>query len=82
MRAFEVVTARDASHAVALLAEHASAGKVKVVAGGTDLMADLKFAPSSHAPNVVVDISRAEELRSISLTREGLSIGEIGRAHV
>ena len=77
MRAFEVVTARDASHAVALLAEHASAGKVKVVAGGTDLMADLKFAPSSHAPNVVVDISRAEELRSISLTKEGLSIGAL-----
>ena len=77
MRAFEVVTARDASHAVALLAEHASAGKVRVVAGGTDLMADLKFAPSSHAPNVVVDISRAEELRSISLTKEGLSIGAL-----
>jgi carbon-monoxide dehydrogenase medium subunit len=77
MRAFEVVTARDSSHAVALLAEHASAGKVKVIAGGTDLMADLKFAPSSHAPAVVVDISRADELRSIEMTGEGLSIGAL-----
>jgi carbon-monoxide dehydrogenase medium subunit len=77
MRAFEVVTARDAQHAVALLADHATAGKVKVMAGGTDLMADLKFAPSSHAPQVIVDISRAEDLRSISMTDAGLSIGAL-----
>jgi carbon-monoxide dehydrogenase medium subunit len=77
MRAFEVVSAKDSRHAVALLAEHASAGKVKVIAGGTDLMADLKFAPSSHAPNVVVDISRVEDLRAIAITEEGLSIGAL-----
>lgn len=77
MRAFEVVTARDAQHAVALLADHATAGKVKVMAGGTDLMADLKFAPSSHAPQVIVDISRAEDLRSIAMTDAGLSIGAL-----
>jgi carbon-monoxide dehydrogenase medium subunit len=77
MRAFEVVTARDAQHAVALLADHATAGKVKVLAGGTDLMADLKFSPSSHAPQVIVDISRAEDLRSIAMTDTGLSIGAL-----
>jgi carbon-monoxide dehydrogenase medium subunit len=77
MKAFEVMSARDARHAVALLAEHAPTSKVKVLAGGTDLLADLKFAPLSHIPNVVVDISRAEELRAITLTDAGLSIGAL-----
>ena len=77
MRAFEVFSATDSRHAVALLAEHAAKAKVKVLAGGTDLLADLKFAPSSHSPAVVVDISRVGELRSITLTDEGLSIGAL-----
>ncbi|OFW01186.1 MAG: hypothetical protein A3I61_08075 [Acidobacteria bacterium RIFCSPLOWO2_02_FULL_68_18] len=77
MKAFEVVSARDARHAVALLAERAAKAKVKVLAGGTDLMADLKFASSSHAPDVLIDISRAQELRNISVTDEGLSIGAL-----
>ena len=77
MKAFEVFTAKDSRHAVALLAEHSAAAKVKVLAGGTDLLADLKFAPLSHAPAVVVDISRADELRSIAVTDQGLSIGAL-----
>jgi len=48
---------------------------VKVIAGGTDLLADLKF--SSHTPGVVVDISRAEDLRGIGMTDEGLRIGAL-----
>jgi carbon-monoxide dehydrogenase medium subunit len=77
MRAFEVVAAKDAQHAVALLAEHARTSKVKVLAGGTDLLADLKFAPSSHAPDVIVDISRADDLRRLAVTDEGLVIGSL-----
>ena len=77
MKAFEVFTAKDSRHAVALLAEHSAAAKVKVLAGGTDLLADLKFAPLSHAPAIVVDISRADELRSIKQTDDGLSIGAL-----
>ena len=73
MRAFEFVAAKDSKHAVALLAEHSAS--VKVLAGGTDLLADLKFSP--HTPRVVVDISRAEDLRGISKTDEGLSIGAL-----
>ena len=46
MRAFEYVAARDSGHAVALLAEHGSSGKI--LAGGTDLLIELKSAP--HAP--------------------------------
>jgi CO/xanthine dehydrogenase FAD-binding subunit len=73
MRAFELYTAKDSQHAVSLLAEHGPS--VKVVAGGTDLMADLKF--SAHSPSVLVDISRLDDLRHIRLTDEGLSIGAL-----
>ncbi len=75
MRAFEVYAAKDSQHAVALLAEYAPSNKVRVIAGGTDLMADLKFSP--HSPDVVVDISRAGDLKNITLTKEGLRIGAL-----
>ncbi|HEY3091595.1 MAG TPA: FAD binding domain-containing protein [Vicinamibacterales bacterium] len=75
MRAFEFFAAKDASDAVALLAKHGP--RVKVIAGGTDLLADLKFAAASHAPAVVVDISRADDMRGIQLTGQGLRIGAL-----
>ena len=75
MRPFELFSAKDSRDAVALLAKHSVSCKVKVIAGGTDLLADLKFSP--HSPNVVVDISRAEDLKSITLTEEELSIGAL-----
>ena len=75
MRAFEFYSAKNASDAVALLAQHGP--KVKVLAGGTDLLADLKFAAASHHPEVVVDISRADELRGIGMTDQGLRIGAL-----
>ena len=75
MRAFEVYSAKDSRDAVALLAKHTVSSKVRVIAGGTDLLADLKFSP--HSPNVVVDISRAEELKSITVTDDGLRIGAL-----
>src|ERR1700729_852379 len=74
MRAFEVFAAKDSHHAVALLAQHTGV-KVKVLAGGTDLLADLKFSP--HSPDVIVDISRAQDLKDIALTEDGLSIGAL-----
>jgi len=73
MRAFEYVAARDAGQAVALLAEHGAS--VKILAGGTDLLVELKSA--SHAPRMIVDISRATDLKNIALTDEGLSIGAL-----
>ena len=75
MRAFDFYAAKDSSEAVALLAQHGPA--VKVLAGGTDLLADLKFASASHAPKVVVDISRADDLRGIDTTEQGLRIGAL-----
>jgi len=73
MKAFEVVTAKDSRHALALLAEHGSAAKV--LAGGTDLLADLKSA--HDVPALIVDISRAEDLKGIAITDEGLHIGAL-----
>jgi CO/xanthine dehydrogenase FAD-binding subunit len=75
MRAFDLYVAKDSRDAVMLLARHSAVSKVKVIAGGTDLLADLKF--SAHSPNVVVDISRANELKSITVTDEGLRIGAL-----
>jgi carbon-monoxide dehydrogenase medium subunit len=73
MKAFELVVAKDAAHAVALLAEHGPS--VKVLAGGTDLLVELKSA--SHVPRVVVDITRAADLKGIAVTDLGLRIGAL-----
>ena len=73
MRAFDFYAAKDSSDAVALLAQYGPS--VKVLAGGTDLLADLKF--SSHTPQAVVDISRADDLRGIAMTDQGLRIGSL-----
>jgi carbon-monoxide dehydrogenase medium subunit len=40
-------------------------------------MADLKFSPASHHPSVVVDISRADDLRTLAVRDEGLVIGAL-----
>ncbi len=73
MQPFEVITARDTRHAVALLAEHGRSAQV--LAGGTDLLVDLKFA--RHVPAVVIDVSRAHDLKQIELTAHGLLIGAL-----
>ncbi len=73
MRPFGYVAAKDAGEAVALLARYGASAKV--LAGGTDLVADLKF--SAHGPEVVVDISRAAEFKGIALTAGGLRIGAL-----
>ena len=75
MRTFELFAVKDSRDAVTVLAKHSVSSKVRVIAGGTDLLAELKFSPQS--PNVVVDISRAEDLKSITLTDDGLSIGAV-----
>lgn len=73
MKAFEFITAGNSREAVALLVQHGAAAKV--LAGGTDLLADLKS--SLHVPSVVVDISRAADLKGIALTEQGLVIGAL-----
>jgi carbon-monoxide dehydrogenase medium subunit len=46
-----------------------------VLAGGTDLLADLKA--SSHVLKAVVDISRASDMRKIEVDERGLCIGAL-----
>jgi len=73
MKPFGYVAARDAQHAVALLAEHGAAAKI--LAGGTDLLVELKHAV--HNPEVLVDISRLDELKNIAIADDGLHIGAL-----
>lgn len=73
MQAFEFLRADSAGHAVELLVAHGPA--VKALAGGTDLMAD--FKSDTHGIAAVVDISRADDLKGIALTDEGLRIGAL-----
>jgi len=73
MKAFGYVAAKDVADAVALLTEHGAGAKV--LAGGTDLLADLKF--SAHHPQMIVDISRLDELKDIEVADDGLHIGAL-----
>jgi CO/xanthine dehydrogenase FAD-binding subunit len=71
MKAFGYVVAKDVGHAVALLGEHGA--KAKILAGGTDLLVELKHA--LHNPEIIVDISRLRELKNIAVAADGLHIG-------
>ena len=73
MKPFGYVAARDAQHAIALLAEHGAAAKI--LAGGTDLLVELKA--TQRPPGIIVDISRAQDLKDIVLTDDGLRIGTL-----
>src|SRR5437870_4755938 len=75
MKSFEFFASKNSNTAVSLIAQHAANAKVKIIAGGTDLLADLKFA--AHGPDVVVDISRADDLKNITMTEQGLNIGAL-----
>ena len=73
MKAFGYVSAKDIGHAVAALAEHGA--KAKILAGGTDLLVELKHAV--HDPQVIVDVSRLRELKTIAVAEDGLHIGAL-----
>src|ERR1700690_2343280 len=73
MKAFGYVAAKDVGHAVALLGEHGA--KAKILAGGTDLLVELKHA--LHNPEMIVDISRLRELKNIAIADDGLHIGAL-----
>ena len=73
MKAFGYVLAKDVAHAVALLGEHGA--KAKILAGGTDLLVELKHA--IHNPEIIVDVSRLTELKDIVIADDGLHIGAL-----
>src|SRR5450759_5399896 len=73
MKAFGYVSAKDLGHAIALLGEHGA--RAKILAGGTDLLVELKHAV--HNPDVIVDVSRLHELKTIAVADDGLHIGAL-----
>ena len=73
MKAFGYVSAKDLDHAIALLGEHGA--RAKILAGGTDLLVELKHA--THDPELIVDVSRLRELKDIAIVDDGLHIGAL-----
>ena len=73
MKAFGYIMAKNVGHAVALLGEHGA--KAKILAGGTDLLVELKHAV--HNPEMIVDVSRLRELKDIAIVDDGLHIGAL-----
>jgi CO/xanthine dehydrogenase FAD-binding subunit len=71
MKPFECITARDAGHAVELLVQYGT--DARLLAGGTDLLVDMKGGV--HEPRVLVDLSRAQDLKRLELVDDLLVIG-------
>jgi len=71
LKPFDFVQPTTTDAALAALAEHSP--NVRILAGGTDYVVELKHVPAS--PGVVVDVSRLEDLKGIELTDAGLRIG-------
>jgi carbon-monoxide dehydrogenase medium subunit len=71
VRSFEYIT--PASLEAALEASARNAPHVKLLAGGTDLLVELKHA--ANGPEFVIDLGRVPELKGIEETSAGLRIG-------
>lgn len=65
------VRPRTLAEALAFLEENG--GKTKIIAGGTDVMVDLRAG--ALKPEYLLDVSRLEALRGIALTGDGLEVG-------
>lgn len=75
MRPFEYAAPTSTKEAIALLAEHGD--RAKVLAGGTDLIVDLKHKAGNV--QLLVDVTTIPELLGIEETEEGLRIGSMAR---
>ena len=71
MRPFEYVLVSSLQQALAVLGENG--GDARPLAGGTDLLVDLKHA--TEVPKVLVDISKVPEFKGIEVDESGLRIG-------
>ncbi len=71
MKPFDFFRPESADAAVEALAAHSP--NVRILAGGTDAVVDLKHVPDS--PGLVVDVSQLKELKGIEVTDAGLRIG-------
>ena len=73
MRALDYIVPESAAAAVALLNEHGETACP--LAGGTDLVVDLKHSPGNV--QVLIDVSGLEEFHGIEETEKGLRIGSM-----
>ena len=73
MRPFEYIAPSSAQEAIALLTENGETARV--LAGGTDLVVDLKHNPGNT--NLLVDVSCIPEFRGIEETSEGVRLGSM-----
>ncbi|HVP40203.1 MAG TPA: xanthine dehydrogenase family protein subunit M [Candidatus Saccharimonadales bacterium] len=76
MRPFRYLACASVEEACAALRAHA--GRARVLAGGTDLLLELRRG-DGPAPEVMVDISRLEELRGIVAGNGTLRLGPLAR---
>jgi len=75
MRRFGYLAPKSVSEAVSVLAEHANTAKL--VAGGTDLVVQMK--DGVRRPGVVIDITGIDELRIFEEREDGLHLGALVR---
>lgn len=71
LKPFEYSAPDTVEQALALLSEHGAAARA--LAGGTDLVVDLKH--QAEVPKLLIDVSKIPEMREITLTDQGLRIG-------
>ena len=71
MKPFDFVKPDDQEAVIAALAAHSP--NVRILAGGTDYLVELKHV--SQSPGTVVDVSQIAELKDIEETEDGLRIG-------
>jgi len=76
VRRFELALPRNIPSCLKMLAERG--GDAKLVAGGTDLLPQLKNA--LLRPSLVIDLSGISELRRIRATRSGMRLGAAATA--
>jgi carbon-monoxide dehydrogenase medium subunit/xanthine dehydrogenase FAD-binding subunit len=74
VKPFRYIVARSGQEAVAALHEYG--GAARILAGGTDLLVEWR-RPGGRMPGVVVDISRIDTLRDISLEGNDVSLGSL-----
>jgi carbon-monoxide dehydrogenase medium subunit/xanthine dehydrogenase FAD-binding subunit len=74
VKPFNYIVARSVQEAVAALHEYG--GTARVLAGGTDLLVEWRHS-GAKMPEVVVDISRIDSLRDISLEGRDIFVGPL-----
>jgi 4-hydroxybenzoyl-CoA reductase subunit beta len=74
---FQLLRPRELADALAALEKHS--GKIRILAGGTDLLPSMR--QRLFAPEYILDIREVKELRGIRQTEQGIEIGAFTTLH-